>query len=111
MGVIAGIEFDNNKDVIRPGVDTVLERAVSVLTEYPSLRVQVIGFTDDRGTREHNVDLSQRRADAVRSHLVARGIDPKRIESRGAGPDQPIAPNDSGAGRQKNRRIEFRIIE
>jgi OOP family OmpA-OmpF porin len=111
MGVIAGIEFDNNKDVIRPGVDTVLERAVSVLTEYPSLRVQVIGYTDDRGTREHNVDLSQRRADAVRSHLVARGIDPKRIESRGAGPDQPIAPNDTGVGRQKNRRIEFRIIE
>jgi outer membrane protein OmpA-like peptidoglycan-associated protein len=111
MGVIAGIEFDNGKDVIRAASDPALDRALSVLKEYPSLRVQVIGFTDDRGKRDYNMDLSQRRAEAVKSHLISRGIDPQRIESRGSGPDQPIAPNDSASGRQKNRRIEFKIIE
>jgi outer membrane protein OmpA-like peptidoglycan-associated protein len=111
MGVIAGIEFDNGKDAIRPASDAALDRALSVLKEYPSLRIQVIGYTDDRGKRDYNLDLSQRRAEAVRSHLVSRGVDAQRIESRGAGPDQPIAPNDSPTGRQRNRRIEFKILE
>ncbi len=111
MGVIRGIEFDTNKDVIRPGSQGVLDQAFSVLEEYPSLRVEIIGHTDAQGAFAHNMDLSQRRAAAVKSHLVAQGIDPNRIQSRGAGPEQPLDSNDTLAGRQKNRRIEFKIIE
>ena len=111
IGVIRGIEFDTNKDVIRPASQGALDKAFSVLKEYPSLKVEIIGYTDDRGALEHNLDLSHRRAAAVKSHLVAQGIDPDRIQSRGAGPEQPLEPNSTLAGRQKNRRIEFKIIE
>jgi outer membrane protein OmpA-like peptidoglycan-associated protein len=111
MGVIAGIEFDNNRDTVRPGSEIALAKAASVLTEYPSLRVEIIGHTDGRGSREHNLDLSQRRADSVRASLIARGIASDRIRTKGEGPDVPLTTNDTAAGRQKNRRIEFRIIE
>ncbi|MEO8182150.1 MAG: OmpA family protein [Deltaproteobacteria bacterium] len=111
MGVIRGIEFDTNKAVIRPGSQGVLDQAFSVLEKYPSLRVEIIGYTDDRGAREHNLDLSQRRAAAVKSHLVGQGIAPERIQSRGAGPEQPLESNSTLSGRQTNRRIEFKIIE
>jgi outer membrane protein OmpA-like peptidoglycan-associated protein len=111
MGVIAGIEFDTGQAAIRPSSAIVLEKALSVLTEYPSVRIQIIGHTDNKGTREHNLDLSQQRADAVKAHLIARGVAPNRIESKGEGPDVPLTTNDSQAGRQKNRRIEFRVLE
>jgi outer membrane protein OmpA-like peptidoglycan-associated protein len=110
MGVIAGIEFDNNQASIRPSSDPALDKAVSVLTEYPSLRVEIIGHTDNRGSREYTLELSQRRADAVKAYLVAKGVDPSRIQTTGAGPDTPLTTNDTAAGRQKNRRIEFRPI-
>lgn len=111
MGVIAGIEFDNNQSTIRSGSAQALDKAVSVLTEYPSLRVEIVGHTDDRGSRDYNLELSQRRAEAVKEHLIAKGIDPSRIQTRGAGPDTPLTTNDTAAGRQKNRRIEFRVLE
>jgi outer membrane protein OmpA-like peptidoglycan-associated protein len=110
VGVIAGIEFDNNQAAIRPSSEASLDKAFRVLEDYPTLRIEVIGHTDDRGAREHNVDLSLRRAEAVKQRLVAKGIDASRIQSNGAGPDVPITTNDTAAGRQQNRRIEFRIV-
>jgi OOP family OmpA-OmpF porin len=111
MGVIAGIEFDENQAAIRASSEMALDNAASILKEHPSLNVEVVGHTDDRGTRELNLDLSLRRAEAVKQSLIARGIDASRIQSRGAGPDEPLTSNDTPAGRQKNRRIEFRIIQ
>jgi outer membrane protein OmpA-like peptidoglycan-associated protein len=111
MGVIAGIEFDNDQATIRTGSQPALDTAIAVLTEYPSLRVEITGHTDDRGSREHNLDLSQRRAEAVKASLVAHGIDAGRIEARGEGPDVPVTTNSTPAGRQKNRRIEFRVLQ
>jgi OOP family OmpA-OmpF porin len=111
MGVIAGIEFDTGQAAIRSSSAIVLEKALSVLTEYPSVRIQIIGHTDSQGTREHNLELSLQRAEAVKAHLIAKGVDPMRIESKGEGPDVPLTTNDSQAGRQKNRRIEFRVLE
>lgn len=111
MGVIAGIEFDRNKADIRASSEFVLEKASKILKEYPSLRVEIVGHTDARGSRELNLDLSLRRAQAVKENLALRGIDPDRLEARGAGPDEPLTENDTPAGRQKNRRIEFRVIE
>jgi len=111
VGVIAGIEFDNAKATIRKKSEGSLDKAISVLNEYPSLRVEIIGHTDNNGTREHNLELSLARAEAVKSHLIARGIDPSRIQTRGEGPDVPITTNNTRMGRQKNRRIEFRVVE
>ena len=110
-GVLTGVEFDSDQAVLREASWSVLQRAVEILTRYPGLRVEIVGHTDDRGAREHNVELSRRRADAVKEHLVSRGIDAGRIESRGEGPDAPLATNDTEEGRQKNRRIELRVIQ
>jgi OOP family OmpA-OmpF porin len=110
-GVIRGIEFDTDTDTIRPISTSTLDNASLVLTDYPSLRVLVTGYTDSDGTREHNLDLSARRAEAVKSYFVSKGVAADRIETRGAGPDEPIAENKTKAGKQKNRRIEFKLLE
>jgi outer membrane protein OmpA-like peptidoglycan-associated protein len=110
-GIVPGIEFDLGKATIRPGSRPTLDDAASVLTEYSALRISITGHTDDIGDRAKNVDLSKQRADSVKTYLVGKGIDTSRIETRGAGPDEPIADNKLPAGRQKNRRIEFRLLQ
>jgi outer membrane protein OmpA-like peptidoglycan-associated protein len=109
-GVIPGIEFDLGKATIRPASNGILTEAAGVLEQYPDLRVSVSGHTDDVGDRKHNLELSEQRAAAVKSYLVGRGIKAERIDTRGAGPDEPIADNKQAAGRQKNRRIEFKLL-
>ena len=110
-GVIKGIEFDLGKETIRPGSFGVLDGAAFVLNEYPSLRVMISGYTDDVGSRDKNLELSLKRANSVKAYFVDKKIDAGRIETRGAGPDEPIADNKTAAGRQKNRRIEFKLLE
>jgi outer membrane protein OmpA-like peptidoglycan-associated protein len=110
-GVIQGIEFDREKATIRPSSAQALDRSASVLAEFPSLRVLVIGHTDDTGGRDKNVKLSTERAEAVKAYLVSRGIEPSRIQTRGAGPDEPLDTNATAAGRQRNRRIEFKLVQ
>jgi OOP family OmpA-OmpF porin len=108
-GVIAGIEFDVNKDTIRNSSFDVLDQAAKILADYPDLKVEITGHTDDTGAHDYNVKLSQERADAVKSYLVSRGIGEERIKTRGAGPDEPLVNEKTKSARQKNRRIEFRI--
>ncbi len=110
-GVIKGIEFDRDKASIRPSSTETLDRSALVLTEFPSLRVLITGHTDDTGGRDKNVQLSKERAEAVKAHLVGKGVDPTRIETHGAGPDEPLDSNATAAGRQRNRRIEFKLIQ
>ncbi|HEX2872776.1 MAG TPA: OmpA family protein [Polyangiaceae bacterium] len=109
-GVIPGIEFDLGKSSIRPGSTKILDEAAGVLNQYPDMRVAVSGHTDNVGDRKKNVDLSQQRADSVKQYLVSRGVSGARIDTRGAGPDEPLADNKEAAGRQKNRRIEFKLL-
>jgi outer membrane protein OmpA-like peptidoglycan-associated protein len=97
-GVIEGIQFDVNQDTIRRGSYSLLDEAVKVLTDYAELRIRITGHTDSDGTHEHNMDLSKRRAESVKSYLVDKGVGADRIETRGAGPDEPIADNDTRAG-------------
>lgn len=110
-GVIAGIEFDFGQATLRPASSKVLDQAVAILNEYPSLRLLVSGHTDATGDRERNLDLSRRRAETVKAYLVGKGIAETRLETRGAGPDEPIADNETPQGQQKNRRIEFKLLE
>jgi OOP family OmpA-OmpF porin len=110
-GVIKGIEFDTGKDTIRPISEGVLDGALVVLQEYPALRIEISGHTDNVGSPETNIDLSKRRAESVKNWFVNKGIAADRIETRGAGPDEPIADNKTAAGKQKNRRIEFKLIQ
>jgi OOP family OmpA-OmpF porin len=109
-GVVKGIEFEKGKETIRPVSGPVLDEAVSVLKEYPALKIEISGHTDSDGDRDKNVALSQKRADAVKSYIAAKGIDASRIQTRGVGPDEPLSDNKSPAGKQKNRRIEFKVL-
>ena len=108
-GVIEGIRFDNNKATIRADSQPLLDSAAQVLVNYPKLGLEIIGYTDDRGRRERNVELSRQRADAVGDYLVGKGVQRGRLRTRGAGPDEPVADNKTPAGRAANRRIEFRL--
>ncbi|MGB1274895.1 MAG: OmpA family protein, partial [Nannocystaceae bacterium] len=110
-GVIKGIYFDVDKDTIKKRSKPVLTRAVKVLKDFPSIRVEISGHTDADGGREHNLDLSQRRADSVKAFLVEQGIDGARLTTKGYGPDQPIESNKTRKGKAKNRRIEFRLVQ
>jgi outer membrane protein OmpA-like peptidoglycan-associated protein len=109
-GILEGINFDTNKDIIKRDSKPILDRAVEVLQEYPQVRIEISGHTDSAGSYEHNVDLSQRRAESVKNYLIEAGVDGARIETRGAGPNEPIATNDTKDGRAQNRRIEVKIL-
>lgn len=109
-GILKGIHFDSDKSIVKSESKPILDRAVEVLKKFPSVRVEISGHTDSRGEYEHNMDLSRRRADAVEQYLVDAGIDSARIETRGAGPNEPIDTNDTSEGRAENRRIEVKIL-
>lgn len=110
-GVIKGIEFDLGSAKIQKGSEPLLREAAEVLKSYPDLKVLITGHTDNQGDREANVKLSAERAESVKSFLVQEGAREEQVKTRGAGPDVPLAENGSWAGRQKNRRIEFSIVE
>jgi OmpA-OmpF porin, OOP family len=105
------IFFDTNKSTIQPRSFSLLDEIASVLRSRATMTVRIEGHTDSRGSRPHNLKLSQARADSVRQHLVGLGVEPQRMESRGYGPDQPIETNKTDAGREKNRRVEFIITQ
>lgn len=109
-GVIEGINFKTNSAEILPGSFGLLDRALKVLQEYPDVNLEIAGHTDSRGSADYNRDLSQRRADSVRTYFTSRGIDAKRLTTIGYGEDKPIADNKSESGRARNRRTEFRLI-
>jgi outer membrane protein OmpA-like peptidoglycan-associated protein/opacity protein-like surface antigen len=110
-GVMEGIFFDNDRDVIKPNSQPVLDRAVETLQKNPSVRVRIVGHTSSTGGYRHNIDLSQRRAASVKRYLVEHGVAEARLETDGVGPDQPIDTNETPEGQARNRRIEFTIIE
>ena len=110
-GVIEGIYFDTNRDSIKKKSETKLQNAADILAKFPSIRIEISGHTDSQGNDDYNAELSQRRADAVKQWLIDHGIDGGRLETRGAGENEPIASNKSKSGRGQNRRIEFRLLD
>jgi outer membrane protein OmpA-like peptidoglycan-associated protein len=87
-----------------------LDKLIAFLDEYPDRNVAVEGHTDDVGSVEMNQTLSQHRADSVRSYLIQKGVQSRRLTALGLGETQPIADNQTQSGRQQNRRVEI-IIE
>ena len=88
-----------------------LDDAIKVLKQYEELRIMVSGHTDNVGEAQKNIELSQQRADSVKEYMVGKGIATARIETRGAGPNEPVADNATDKGRQENRRIEFKLLQ
>ena len=105
--VLEGIEFETNKSDIRPESEEILTKAYNTLNNNPDIVVEIHGYTDSIGSDAKNRKLSKARSDAVKKYLVNKGITSGRIEAKGYGEANPIAPNSTKEGRQKNRRIEF----
>jgi outer membrane protein OmpA-like peptidoglycan-associated protein len=106
---LGDVLFDTGKSELNSGASRKLDQLGQFLTEHPDRRVQIDGFTDSIGSDSYNQDLSQRRADAVKTALLTRGIDPSRIGTEGYGKAYPVANNNDSGGRQLNRRVEVVI--
>lgn len=105
------VHFDFDRSDIRPGEDTeVLEEKLAIMRANPSLRLEVEGHCDERGTDAYNVALGNRRALAVKQFLVDRGIDEARISTVSRGEEQPLVRASNEDAWAQNRRDEFRII-
>ena len=102
--------FDFNKSEIKSEADPLLKEAVNILEENPEMRVEIQGHTDSKGPEAYNQMLSKKRAMAVKAYLEKQGIDSDRLEVKGYGESDPIASNDNANGRQKNRRVRFKVI-
>lgn len=106
---LGDVLFETGRADLSAGASRNLDRLVQFLTDHPERRVEIDGYTDSVGTDSFNLDLSQRRADTVKSVLVNRGIDSSRVATRGYGKDFGVASNAESAGRQLNRRVEIVI--
>lgn len=105
---IYGIYFDFNKAEVKPESEPVLKEISNLLKQNPKLNLYIVGHTDNVGTLAANMDLSQRRAEAVVQALVSKhGVDAKRLKAQGVGPLCPVASNKTDEGRAKNRRVEL----
>jgi OmpA-OmpF porin, OOP family len=106
------VQFDTDRATIKRVSDELLDKVAAVFKEHPEItKVEVQGHTDSRGRPAHNKQLSQRRAEAVQKALIGRGIAKERLIAKGFGQEVPIADNDTDEGRQKNRRVQFKILD
>jgi OOP family OmpA-OmpF porin len=106
MAVLKGTNFAFNSAALTPEAEAALAKTIESLKANPAIRVSVNGYTDNVGADSYNLTLSKRRAESVKQHLVAGGIDAGRIETRGFGAASPVADNSTPEGRAANRRVE-----
>lgn len=110
LNMPSGITFATNESSIQPQFRTTLDQVADVLRQYNQTYVDVYGHTDSTGSDSYNLDLSQRRATAVADYLTMRGVQSARLGTRGFGESQPIASNDTEAGKAANRRVEIKLV-
>ena len=103
------VSFDFDSAEIKPAFRPTLQRLAEVLIKYDRSRALIVGHTDSVGPEDYNLDLSLRRAEAVRDALVAYGVPPERLSVEGRGEAEPRASNATEAGRQLNRRVEILV--
>jgi outer membrane protein OmpA-like peptidoglycan-associated protein len=109
--VLENVEFDFGKATLRPASYKALDELVEYLQRKSDDRIEIGGHTDNIGSEAKNKILSLERAKSIVSYLIAKGIDPARLTSKGYGSLEPIEENNTEAGRQKNRRTEVKILE
>jgi outer membrane protein OmpA-like peptidoglycan-associated protein len=109
-GLIVNINdvlFDFNQYTLKPGAREKLAKVSGIILAYPGLKIQLEGHTDSVGTDEYNMTLSQQRADSVRTYLASQGVPADSVAATGLGKADPVATNDTAAGRQQNRRVDM----
>jgi outer membrane protein OmpA-like peptidoglycan-associated protein len=102
--------FGFDSAIIKSGAEDEIARVAAVLIKYPQTNIRIEGYTDSKGTEEYNMDLSRRRAEAVKNSLIGRGLTSSRLQTIGFGESKPLATNDTEAGRQQNRRVRIVIV-
>jgi OOP family OmpA-OmpF porin len=105
------IEFESGKAALTPSGMAILDQMSEALKKLNGIKVEVIGHTDNAGSRAGNLSLSQARAEAVKTYVAGRGIRAESIAVTGEGPDRPVADNRTPDGRARNRRIEFKVVQ
>jgi len=103
------VNFDFNKATLTPKAKENLDKLVPVFKEYPDTDIKVYGYTDAKGADDYNLNLSNQRASAVKAYLGSKGLNAARFVTQGMGEADPIATNETDAGRAENRRVEFAI--
>lgn len=103
------ILFAVDSATLSSGSMRALDDFANVMQEYPKTAILVQGFTDSTGSEQHNLALSERRANAVQNHLIRRGVDSSRMDAIGYGEAYPVADNSTAAGREQNRRVEILV--
>jgi len=106
---LTGVVFDFNKATLTPDARTILDDVTKKIVAYKSTPMELAGHTDNVGSDDYNLKLSDLRANAVRDYLKEQGVNVDTITAKGYGESQPVADNDTDAGRQVNRRVELRI--
>lgn len=106
----SGILFDVNSYALKTETKNNLNHLSGILNKYDDTDVLVLGHTDNTGTNEYNTTLSKQRASAVDSYLITRDVAGSRLTTKGYGETDPLAENDTSAGRQTNRRVEIVIV-
>jgi outer membrane protein OmpA-like peptidoglycan-associated protein len=104
---MSDVLFDFNKYTLRPAAREKLAKISGIILSHPGLRLEVDGYTDSVGTDSYNMKLSEQRAGEVRGYLTGQGIASENVAALGFGKENPVASNDTAAGRQKNRRVEL----
>jgi outer membrane protein OmpA-like peptidoglycan-associated protein len=104
---MSDVLFDTAKYSLRPVAREKLAKVAGILSGHPGLRLQVEGYTDSVGGDDYNQQLSENRATSVRDYLTRAGIADGSVTSKGFGKTEPVASNDTAAGRQQNRRVEL----
>jgi outer membrane protein OmpA-like peptidoglycan-associated protein len=109
--VLNNILFQTGKSILTSSSYTEIDRLLGIMNDNPRMKIEISGHTDNTGSLQLNLKLSEDRAKAVVMYLVQKGIDRIRLEYKGYGPQQPIADNTTADGRSRNRRVEFKILE
>ncbi|MES0872969.1 OmpA family protein [Sinimarinibacterium thermocellulolyticum] len=107
---LKGVTFEFNKTRLRPDAVTILAWAVDILKKYPDMQVEIAGHTDSIGSDDYNQKLSEARAQAVKDFFVEQGIPESQMTVRGYGESEPRDTNDTAEGRERNRRVELRVL-
>lgn len=105
------IEFESGKAELAESGKAILDQMSVALLRLKDKKVEVIGHTDNAGSRAGNLSLSQARAEAVKTYVVGRGVHAEMVAVSGEGPDRPVADNRTPEGRARNRRIEFKVVQ
>jgi outer membrane protein OmpA-like peptidoglycan-associated protein len=104
---MSDVLFDTARYTLKPGAREKLAKVSGIILAHPGLKIAIEGHTDNVGSDEYNMKLSDNRANSVETYLVSQGLNSGSVTAQGFGKNQPVADNGTAAGRQRNRRVEM----